>query len=251
MRKFPLFLIALASIAFGVCSPASAGCIIGEGIICRSQSAVDSLTYETLATETGGTSTATFSSVTFGTANSNRVLIFITGSRVTSGLSNTVSSANIRGVSASQVPSAAVTGTGGNITSDIWYASVPTGTSGTIVVNWANANTRSGICVYNLVTATPVATHGGSSSGQTALSLSFTASLTVPLSGYGVVGAVFQQTGNTLSFTNATQDVSGTLGAATNGIECGHTTSTGSVALTASQTPTSNFGTLSAASWSP
>jgi hypothetical protein len=223
----------------GFCAPSGTG------------TASASLTYEALATETSGTATATFSGVTFGTANSNRVMIIVAGSRVSSGLSNTVSSATIGGISATQVPSAAVTGTGGNMTSDIWYASVPTGLTGTIVVNWANANLRSGVCVYNLVTATPTVAHGASSSGQNTISLTFTASLTVPTSGFGVVGLVVQQSGNTLSFTNATQDVSGTLGAASNAIECGHTTATGSVALTGSQTPTSNFGNMSAASWSP
>jgi hypothetical protein len=42
-RKVLTLLIALVSIDFRVCSPASAGCNIGGGIICRSQSAVDSL----------------------------------------------------------------------------------------------------------------------------------------------------------------------------------------------------------------
>jgi hypothetical protein len=216
-------------------------------------SAPDSLTYETLVTESSGTSTATYSA-TLGVAATKRVIIVIPAARVASGNSNTVSSMTIGGNAASQVSGAAVTSPGGagNMNSDIWYYADggALGSSATIVVHWANANTRSGACIYNLVTNTPTASAGSENNDGGAQWTSLTEAISVPASGFGVVSITVQAAG-TLGFSaGASLDVNGTLAGGINGLACGHTTSTGSVSVTGTQA-TAQFGVMSLGSWSP
>jgi hypothetical protein len=208
------------------------------------------LTYEAFATENGGTAIATYTSVAFGTASSNRVLAFVTGARINAADANTVASATIGGVSATQASGAVATNATNQMSTDIWYASVPTGTSGTIVVNWNAANARTGLYLYAVTTTNPTPSSGnGVASASSVASLN--ASITVPANGVGIVGFLAQQTGNTLSFTNATQDASNALAGAANGMEAGHTTSTGAISITGTQTGTNNNAAMSMAAWGP
>ena len=59
-----------------------------------------------------------------------------------------VSSVTIAGVSATQATSAYASDSGSTNT-DIWYAAVPTGTTGNIVVTWTVSEVRCVIFVYN------------------------------------------------------------------------------------------------------
>jgi hypothetical protein len=210
-------------------------------------SSPSSLTFQGFATENGGGATATFSSVPFGTAAANRVIVVIAAARATGTSPSSVSSMTIGGKPATQVPSAA--GSVDVMASDIWYASLDSGTSGTVVVNWNAANTRSGIYVYEIHTSNPVPTNGNGTAANNSMSLN--SSLTVPTSGFGIAGATSRQTGNANSFTNATLDGDNQLAGAAHQFFCGHTTATGSVSVTAQSAPIGNSMTLSLASWNP
>lgn len=207
------------------------------------------LAFQAFATENVGGATGTYTSVNFGTAAANRVIAVVAMCRVTAAVINTVSSATIGGISATQVASADP-GVVVNIASDIWYASVPTGTSGTIVVNWANANTRSGVYVYSILTSTPTPSNGNSSSGLSLTSIGPT-TLTIPANGVGLVGFLSQQTGNTQSFTKATLDSSNAMAGAGQSTASGTVIGTGSVSVTGTSSPTGNTMSMSLASWGP
>src|SRR5690242_4037919 len=70
-----------------------------------------------------------------GAADSNRVVVVAIGARDNT---TTVSSVTIAGVSATQV-SGAAGASGGSILTDIWYASVPTGTTATVTIVYTGA----------------------------------------------------------------------------------------------------------------
>jgi hypothetical protein len=209
-------------------------------------------TYQSFATENAGLSTAIFTSVGIGTAASNRVVAVIPMARATGSINTVSSVAFTVGATASlsQVTGAYASYSTGIMASDIWYASVPAGTTATITVVWSNVNTRSGIYVYTINTATPTPAHGANNNGATITSL--TQSITVPANGCGIAAFTTQQTGNTDTFSSgAALDNASALAGATNGVAAGHTTTTGSVSVTASSVSTGNTMTLSLASWSP
>ena len=212
------------------------------------------LTYEAFATENAGTNTAVFTSVNLGTAASNRVIAVIPMSRATAIPPTTVTSVAFTvGATAtlSQVSGAAANpGAGQVVLTDIWYASVPSGTSATITVVWSGTNNRSGIYVYAINTSTPTPSSGANIGTNNVMTL--TQSITVPAGGVGIAGWMTQQTGNTDTFTaGATLDNASALAGALNGVAAGHTTATGSVSVTASSTPTGNTMAMSLASWGP
>jgi len=167
------------------------------------------LTYEAFATEASGNTTITYSSVTFGTANSNRVIAIVTAVRSAAGSTNPITSVTIGGVSATVVTGTPFYGGSGSpYNSEVWYASVPTGTSGNIVVAWTNATTRTGICVYNIVTTTPTPSSGVANGGLSMTNV--TQAITVPSNGVALAGYFDQNTGSTLGFTNGTSSTSNT-----------------------------------------
>lgn len=244
----------IAAFLFSLCVPASSqfnGCSAGFCAPVSSGGVTPATcTFEAFATENAGTATGTYSSVSFGAAASNRVLAVVPVSRTTSTQPNPITGATIGSTGATQVTSAANDNGANAVNSDIWYASVPAGTSGTVTVNWTNANTRSGIALYSILTSTPTPHAGNNNFANGANSV--TQSISVPTNGCGIVGMITQQTGNTLSFSaGATQDQSNALAGATNGFESGHTTTTGTVSVTASMTGTANTMAMSLASWGP
>lgn len=209
---------------------------------------VAGLTFQAFATEGAVTATPSFAGVNFGTANANRVIAVIAVGRANAATNQTISSMTIGGIAATQVASAA--GVVSNVAGiDIWYASVPTGASGTVAVTWSSANVRSGIYVYSIITTTPAPSVGSGTSGVGTTTLSRT--ITIPASGFGIAGAWHRQTGNTDAMVNASIDGDNTLFGTNHQFFCGHTTGTGSTTITANSTPTGNDMCMTAAAWSP
>lgn len=211
--------------------------------------AVFSLNFAGHSESTSTGTTITYTSVAFGTANASRILAVGIWSKQTAD-TDTVSSVTIGGVSATQVSGARASSTGHNAVSDIWYAAVPTGTSGNIVVTWSASSGRSGIGVYNIVTATATPTNGANAAGNGAYP-GLTQTLTVPGSGKGfaIFGVQQGNAGEDVAWTNAISDYSA------DAIGTFATVSTATVAATASVNGNTLNGSssdaMSMASWRP
>jgi hypothetical protein len=189
--------------------------------------------------------TLTFTGMGIGTADANRVVavgIFVQG------FIGTVTGVTIGGVSATQVTGAAASVT--SIQTDIWYASVPTGTTATVVVTMNTSQQYSmAVTAFRIITATPTAGTGGS--GTQGFGTTASATVTIPSGG----GAIFlgQLDGSqTQSWNVATVDNARTTTGA-NGTSSydGHITG-----LSGSQTNTITIGAsdriaTSAAPWGP
>lgn len=191
----------------------------------------------------------TFSGISFGTAAANRLLIagIATG---TNGDPNAApTSVVIGGVSATLV----VSRNQGEAGCSIWQALVPSGTSGTVVINFSPDDTNAvAFGLWSIKTNTQAATNSGGSTGGSSVAA------TVPSGGYGIViycadcdEQVTASDGVTPS--NYTEDwdivpnTSGTVGTLCNG---GHITS--SVTVDAAVSGASAVDqTLVYASWGP
>lgn len=194
----------------------------------------------------------TFPSVNFGPASSDRIIVVAQMEDST----GTAIAPTIGGVTSTFI------GDDGNTTPHLsfWYANVPTGTSGSVVMNTTGASTVS-IAVGAL--------HGQSGGGSVAptstanfnniqLQPSGPIALTVPTGGIGVFVAAAANVGVTTTpvftwtgVTSTSGDVTGfTTSGATSEISMAHSTASGSA--TASSTFDMSFGgVMVAASWAP
>lgn len=199
-------------------------------------------TEDTAAT---GLATVDYGTVSIGTANPNRVVVVGVFARIDS--SSPPVAVSIGGISATQAPSAFVAG-GGSMESDIWYASVPTGTTADIQVTWATSpyEHRNGIAVYRVITSTPTPTTGANAQDPSATSIGTT--YTVPAGGAGI-NMASQQFGGALTFTNATLDFDQN---ASGGSEyaAAHNSIAGSVTVTLNAAGGQQI-TMSSAAWGP
>lgn len=104
-------------------------------------------------TNTSDQSSYSFSAVNFGTAGATRKIVVVIGANCPAGNTNlSVTSVTIGGVAAAEAAVSkglSVSGLSSHIVTH-WIASVPTGTSGTIVVNFNGTCFRCGIVVYAL-----------------------------------------------------------------------------------------------------
>ena len=138
-------------------------------------------------------------------AGERRFIVLVIGSWKNLGTTSEVTSCTIAGVSATKV----VEGVHSTSSSDetgvsIWYAEVPTGTTGTL--SWSYVDTTNRLCVvsvYRLVTG-PGGLGAITSATDTVRPLSFTIS-----SGYPafVVGGTYNRNGGFLTWTYLTEDV--------------------------------------------
>lgn len=193
-----------------------------------------SLTYEDNRQDAGGVgATVTYNSggdPSIGAADATRIVAIGISGRTPN---LTISSATIGGISATQVSGAGIV-ENSVMTSDIWYAAVPTGTTATVVVTWSGTPFDTGISTWSILgsTGTPtVGKNAGAASGPGApASLSLPA-YTVP-SGGGSFAIYTNRDVATPSnsWTNATQDYAVL---ATRFFTGAHTTTTGSVTVTA------------------
>jgi len=142
------------------------------------------------------TSSFTFSSQSFGTAASDRIIaVFISNEGPTNA---SISGVTIGGVAATRANSAdgGWDGFSASLWSCIWYAQVPTGTSGNVVVSWGGGATRRGMqvalwAIYN-ANPTPYAhninPNNGTQTGRTT-------TLDIPAGGACITGYSVSATG--------------------------------------------------------
>ncbi len=137
----------------------------------------------------------TFSSQNLSFADSNRVIVVGTGGRKSAPNANVVS-LTIGGISATN---AFAESEGGSV-AEIWYANVPTGTTGDVVVTWDTNQVRSGIGVWAIYTS-------NSTPFDTARFFIFNGSAYVDVPENGVViGYAFTGSGIGVGWTGATEN---------------------------------------------
>lgn len=205
---------------------------------------VFSLTWTDGVAENSGGTTITYSARAFGAADANRVIAVYIGARMVT--ANTISSVTIGGVSAS-VATGTVQQQGGanGVNSAIYYASVPTGTTGDVVVTYGAAAARTGISIYSVITSTPTPSTG---TGQNAASGNPSYALDVPAGGGGLAGVSQSSASGATTWAGSTaEDFEATATGPTE-ISTAHTTATGSITI--APTFASTAYTSSAAAWS-
>jgi hypothetical protein len=212
-----------------------------------------SLTFESISSiATNGTAT-NFGTMTYG-SGCTRVIIVMVNFDTSS---NPATAVTVNGVSAAAVnpggssPAFINGGSNANVTvnGDIWETnSAVAGSSGTVSITWTNATTFGATAaLYCLVTATPAANSTANDATGSGSSPSIT--LSVPSGGFGLVGFTNSTNNGVTSWTGATADANADDGGSALQLYVAHTTSTGSVAVTANQ---SGFGGIVfGASWNP
>lgn len=178
------------------------------------------LTYRDSSTnDTNGTHT--HSGLSFGPANSSRALIALFTTNVYA--VSSVSSVSIGGVSATLV----VRQISGGMSSEIWIAAVPSGTSGSVVLVGPSGGTQwdSGLGVYSVtdligLTATDTDTGGGSGINPVSTSVDVQPlGILVSVGGNNINSSNITWTNATrdyfLSYTNASSGASFTAAAGT------------------------------------
>lgn len=147
------------------------------------------LTFAASKSDTVGGTTITYNGggdPSIGTADPNRVVAIAIMCRV--GATATVTSATIGGVSATQASGAGIGIAGASLT-DIWYASVPSGTTAAVAVTYGSASVVSEIAVYRIITSTPTPQDSQHNSTATlAAAGNLSKSVTIPGAG-GAIGA--------------------------------------------------------------
>lgn len=207
-------------------------------------SVVFSLTWTDGVAESSAGTTITYSTRAFGAADANRVIAVFIAARMST--VNAITSVTIGGVSATLVPNTVQQNGGTNgSNSAIYYASVPTGTTGDVAVTYGAATMRTGISIYSIITSTPTPSIGtGSSAGSGNPSYS----LSVPAGGGGLSGVAEQAASGAVTWAGSTaEDFEATATGPTE-ISTAHTTATGSVTI--APTFASTAWVSSAASWS-
>ena len=155
------------------------------------------ITYQTNAVLNSPATTFTFSSQAIGTAQANRyVIVGVGGSNST----RTVSTVTIGGISATQL----VQQQSGIITSALFIANVPTGTTASIVVTWSGSQDRAGIGVWS---ATGLSSTSANSTGSTTTN-NGTITLTTLSGGFAVGFTTQDNFGSTFTWTNLTSSFS-------------------------------------------
>lgn len=149
-----------------------------------------SISYVSNNSATGAATSHTFTAQSIGTTGTNRVIIVAVSCY--SGGSGTLSSATIGGVSAT----INVQGTGTTTISAIISASVPTGTTADIVLNWSSSNQNVAIAVYRAVdllstTANFTGTDTALSTGAASLTLNNNANAIMVASAVSIDGTAW------------------------------------------------------------
>lgn len=168
----------------------------------------------------------TFAAQALGTAVADRKIVIGVYGRRTFAPTLAVSTLTVDGVSAALVPGTASPALSGAVssTTELWIASVPSNTTGDVVVTFNNGATRCAISVYKLtgITGTPydVAVFADGASGSAAITLD--ADVTASSVAVAMVGNTAVAFG---AFTGLTEDADATVSSSRYG--SGHYTSAG------------------------
>jgi hypothetical protein len=155
---------------------------------------VVTLSFTDSSVDASNLTTYTFSTQALGTAASDRRIVVGAGSSSAAG--TTVSSVTVGGIAATQLATA---GTGNGIAA-LWIASVPTGTTGDVVVTFSQAQSRAGIGVWALYGAAAAAFDTGTSTADP-----MTDTLNVPASG-AAIGYFAGNDNTSATWTNLTEN---------------------------------------------
>lgn len=165
-------------------------------------SAAFSLTATANAVDTSTQTTYNFGTLSFGAADTTRVIAIGIGARNAAG-TQIVSSASIGGVSATFAVRQ-ITGLNSNV-SEIWYAAVPTGTTGNVSVTFAGANARAAVQIYAIIspsTAAPTATGAQADTATVATTFTIASGGAAFGIAYFMTGGGGTATGSPAGFTN-------------------------------------------------
>jgi hypothetical protein len=185
--------------------------------------------------------TYTFSTQALGTASSDRKIVVGTGT-VTGG-GATVSSITIAGIAATRVEQQA----NGQGIAELWQASVPTGTTGDIVVVFSGGVSRAGIGVWAVYNATTSAFDTGKSTADP-----LTDTINVPSKGI-CIGFAITNDGTSMTWTNLTEEFDEAEESTIRHSGASLTSENGSSGLTVTATSSTapNGQCLVLASWGP
>ena len=181
----------------------------GAGGFSSTPSGNPTITYNNYYTinKVSASTTATFTSVDLGTAASNRVVAVYFGSgQANQGI---ITDVTIQGITATLAVRAASNNQ--PAVNVIYYATVPTGTTGDVVVTYSttwgvtSADYLSSVSMYDLASTTPItaATQNATDGVSPSLSVTLTPSANAVLFAAYRAGAV--AAGSTSSWTNATE----------------------------------------------
>lgn len=161
----------------------------------KSTTTTPTLTFQNTYTDSTSQTTRTISSVDFGTATSTREIFIVT--RWSSATSTTISSATIGGVTAT-ISAGFSAGSQG---AALIFATVPTGTTGNVVITYSNATTNTVSYVYRVTDRTNIGVTAINRYGDTvAITRTSYTSPTVAFPANGFVLAIFTHT-NTSNIT--------------------------------------------------
>lgn len=151
-----------------------------------------------------GTTSYTFPAVSFGAAEATRKMIAVVGTRKGTGGNSVPTSVTIGGVAATMLAGAGADSASGNVCASLWIASVPTGTSGDVVVNHAAAVSRCSVRLYSMINGLLAALSSGTQIGITT-GTTLTASPTIPANAILIAASVVHSTGGTNTWAGATE----------------------------------------------
>ncbi len=189
--------------------------------------------------------TYTYTGLNFGPANTKRVLACGFAGRETAG-GVTISSVTIGGVSATLAPSSNTEDATNLLIGAFYYAAVPTGASGNVVVVFGASCDRCGLGLWRIITNTAAPSSGNVATYTQPLT---TPSLTVTVPALGFAPVIFfERSQGTVTWTNATADFDFSPAGVAE-FSGAHATATGSVVMTPGATD--GAALMSSASWGP
>ena len=157
------------------------------------------LTFVASTLATANATAYTFSSHSISTAAAGRQIVVSANGNGTTGAARSLSSLVVAGVSAAEVATEVGSGAAAHSTA-MWVATVPTGTSGDIVVTWNAAMQRCGIGVWAIYDAAVGATDTVENNDAPPA-----AALTIPAKG-AAIGAAGGENSSTFTWTNLTEN---------------------------------------------
>jgi hypothetical protein len=162
------------------------------------------LSYITNVSQVTTASTFTFNSVSLGTADASRIIVVnVGGLRATSAGQRRVASATIAGVSATIVQNPYY-----NNVASIVYAEVPTGNTGTIIINIEGNSTNNQLedCVIGVYSVINLSSTSPIASGTNTGGSSATVSLSSSADGVAIYCGSTGGTTTNVDYTNATKN---------------------------------------------
>jgi hypothetical protein len=195
----------------------------------RAASSKPTFTYNGTASSATDAASYTFTAVSIGTAATNRRVIIVLNTAASA--LRSISSATIGGISATIYDASLFANS-----IKIIYATVPTGTTADVVVNFSGTLLRIALgsySVYNLKSITPIAVAQSNSWSSGAIS----ATVSAPADSILLAGVYTSTTANSFTWTNATLNYTTSVETGTNQSGASvQTTTGGNTTITATAT---------------